>query len=108
MGSIWVQLVVSSGKRPSAWPKFLRMEPAQTSGAHPFGPNPQAFTRARIEARLSIPELASRANCGRNTLWRIETGRTVPRMETVRRIAEALGRPLVDFYRSHDNRQDAA
>lgn len=44
------------------------------------------------EARnLSLQQLADDAGVNLSTLWRIESGRTVPSTDTARKIAETLG-----------------
>ncbi len=47
--------------------------------------------RLRDERYLSQAELALKAGISKNTLNRIETGKTVAIQRTVRKIAEALG-----------------
>ena len=64
--------------------------------------DPTAFIRLRSNAGLSIPQLGERAGVGRNTIWRIESGKTTPRQATVRRIASALQVPVAAFYVDHD------
>ncbi len=49
--------------------------------------------RLREQRLLTQRELAERAGIGPVTLHRIESGKVVPRLRTLRRLAEALGIP---------------
>jgi len=53
-----------------------------------------AVGRARIARGLSVTELAERAGMKRPNLSRLEHGRQQPALETLERIAEALGLPV--------------
>ena len=45
----------------------------------------------RLKKNLSQEELAFRSNLNRNTIWKIETMRVSPTVETLDKIANALG-----------------
>lgn len=45
----------------------------------------------RLKKNLSQEELAFRANLNKNTIWKIETERVSPTVETLDKIAKALG-----------------
>lgn len=45
----------------------------------------------RVERNLSQAELAERAGTGQAAIARIETGRSIPKLDLLGRIAEALG-----------------
>ena len=56
----------------------------------------ELLTKARIETGLSQRELAHRAGVAQSTVARIESGRTDPGFEMVRRILAAVGlEPLI-------------
>jgi transcriptional regulator with XRE-family HTH domain len=56
------------------------------------GVNPAAQIReAREAAGLTQAELAEKANTTQGTISRIENGEIVPRLDTLQRIADALG-----------------
>jgi transcriptional regulator with XRE-family HTH domain len=61
---------------------------------HPAG---RAVRKAREHAGLSQSALARKARVGRVTLVRIETGEQVPTLETLTKLAKALGRPVRDL-----------
>ena len=48
----------------------------------------------RIKKNLSQEELAFNAGLNKNTIWKIETGKVSPTVETLSKIANALG---IDF-----------
>lgn len=48
----------------------------------------------RLKKGLSQEELAFQAGVNKNTIWKIETGKVSPTVETLAKIAEALG---IDF-----------
>ncbi len=50
---------------------------------------------ARRSAGLSLRELAERAGTSHTTLTAYEQGRKIPRVDTLARICEAAGHPLV-------------
>ena len=54
----------------------------------------ERIRNARVKARLTQEELASRSGLGRVTLARIELGHQSPRFETLTCIAESLKLPL--------------
>lgn len=54
--------------------------------------------RQREEARLTLTQLASRANLTKGGLSKIETGKGSPAIATVLRIAEALGSTLAELF----------
>ena len=67
---------------------------------HGYGPRTTAagdlLTKARIETGLSQRELAHKAGVAHSTVARIESGRTDPGFEMVRRILAAVGlEPLI-------------
>ena len=45
----------------------------------------------RLKKNLSQEELALEAGLSRNAIWKIETGRVSPTVETLDKIAKALG-----------------
>ncbi len=47
--------------------------------------------QARMRAYLSTRELAEQADVAQATLWRIETGKHIPRFGTMRKLAQVLG-----------------
>ena len=49
------------------------------------------FERARREARLSAQEASRRIGIQYQSLWKYETGRSVPSMQTIRKMAEVYG-----------------
>lgn len=44
----------------------------------------------RLKKGFSQEELALKANISRNTIWKIETGKASPTVETLAKIAQAL------------------
>ena len=44
----------------------------------------------RLLRRKTIRQLASECGCSPNTIWRLENGRCVPTLDTLRRVADAL------------------
>lgn len=65
------------------------------SSADPSEEGPSPFgvwlNKTRIEKRLSVPELAARADVSGPAIYNIESGRiTNPRLETVKRLEKAL------------------
>jgi DNA-binding XRE family transcriptional regulator len=59
---------------------------------------PEVLERARLEAGLSRDALAAPSKVSRVTIFMVETGRTVPRPETVKALADALGIAVADLY----------
>lgn len=57
----------------------------------------KAIRRARLSKGYSVAELAEIAGVGRATLYFLESGQRVPRMRTVRVLAEALDVPVTQF-----------
>ncbi|WP_418668175.1 helix-turn-helix transcriptional regulator [Allofournierella sp.] len=53
---------------------------------------------AREAAGLTVRELAAVAKINKNTLCAIETGKTIPRADTLRRIADGLGKTLDELW----------
>lgn len=53
-----------------------------------------AVSRAREQAHLTQEQLAERSGLSRNTIIRIERGRTNPSMKTLERIAQAMGKQV--------------
>ncbi len=51
----------------------------------------------RANQGLTAGELAEKAGLGRQTVSRIEKGEAEPRLQTVGKIAKALGRRVEDF-----------
>ncbi|MBS2023355.1 MAG: helix-turn-helix domain-containing protein [Deltaproteobacteria bacterium] len=62
-----------------------------TSGASDLG---KRIRTARLRARLSQATLAELADCTTETLARAERGESVPRTDTLQRLAAVLGEPL--------------
>ena len=58
----------------------------------------KALRIARAEAGLSTVELARRAGVGRDTISRLERGKSEPQAATLRKLAEALGTTVEDLY----------
>lgn len=54
--------------------------------------------RVRIEKRMSIRELAARANISKSHVQRIEAGEVSPSLEVMCRIARALNVPITDLF----------
>lgn len=52
---------------------------------------------ARIDAGLTLRQLAEATGCATNTLWRAETGESRPLFSHVEAVAEATGWSLEDF-----------
>lgn len=48
----------------------------------------------RTKINLSQEELAFRAGVNKNTIWKIETGQVSPQIDTLEKIANALGMDL--------------
>ena len=44
----------------------------------------------RLLRRKTIRQLASGCGCSPNTIWRLENGRSVPTLNTLQRVADAL------------------
>jgi transcriptional regulator with XRE-family HTH domain len=61
---------------------------ARTADAVKLG---RAITKHRLRRKLSVPELAAKADLDRTHLWRIEDGQIVPPIPTLTRIAGHLG-----------------
>lgn len=59
----------------------------------------QRVAELRIERGLSQEALATRARLNRVTLARLEAARHPPRLDTLERIAKALGVGVVDLLR---------
>ena len=53
---------------------------------------------AREAAGLTVRELAAAAKINKNTLCAIVTGKTIPRVDTLRRIAGVLGKTLDELW----------
>lgn len=53
---------------------------------------------ARNRANLSQEGLGRRANIDRATVWRYETGRSIPNCDRLERIAKAVNHPIDWFY----------
>lgn len=47
--------------------------------------------QVRIKKQISQLDLALRADIDKTTIWRIETGQVSPTLDTIEKIAEALG-----------------
>jgi transcriptional regulator with XRE-family HTH domain len=62
----------------------------------------QRIRQARRLAVLSQGELALKVGMSQNALSFIETGKSTPRMSTIRKIAEALGIDGAELIRSPD------
>lgn len=58
--------------------------------------------RIRIEKRMSIRELAARANISKSHVQRIEAGEVSPSLEVMCRIAKALSVPITDLFSYED------
>ncbi|MFF8447857.1 helix-turn-helix domain-containing protein [Streptomyces leeuwenhoekii] len=54
---------------------------------------------ARLRARLTQEAVALRAETDRSSVVRIEAGQQSPTIDTLIRLAEAIGVPLSDFVR---------
>ncbi len=52
---------------------------------------PRTLKEARMGAYLTTRELAKRAGVAASTLWRIEQGKHIPHISTMRKIADVLG-----------------
>jgi transcriptional regulator with XRE-family HTH domain len=50
-----------------------------------------SLREARAERLLSMRQLATKAGVASSTIYLIETGRSIPRLSSIRRIAAALG-----------------
>jgi transcriptional regulator with XRE-family HTH domain len=55
---------------------------------------------ARLRARLSQVELAQRAMLAQQVISLIEAGRANPTVQTLQRLADALGYPLADLLKT--------
>jgi transcriptional regulator with XRE-family HTH domain len=55
---------------------------------------------ARQRARLSQVELAQRATLAQQVISLIEAGRANPTVQTLQRLADALGYPLADLLKT--------
>jgi transcriptional regulator with XRE-family HTH domain len=55
---------------------------------------------ARLRARLSQVELAQRATLAQQVISLIEAGRANPTVQTLQRLADALGYPLADLLKT--------
>ncbi len=53
--------------------------------------------RLRIEAGLTVPELARAAGLPRVTVYQLERGKRKPLLETAERLARALGKTIAVF-----------
>ena len=53
--------------------------------------------RARVRARLSQQQLADKARTSKSTVSRLENGKAAAEVETLHRLAEALGLPVEDL-----------
>jgi transcriptional regulator with XRE-family HTH domain len=62
------------------------------------GPNLNALRAARAKARLDIVELADRSGVGRDTISRLERGKSEPHAATLHKLADALGTTVADLY----------
>ena len=51
----------------------------------------------RIKRNLSQEQLAFKANVNKNTIWKIETGKVSPSIETLEKIANAFGMNFLDL-----------
>ena len=51
----------------------------------------------RIKRNLSQEQLAFKANVNKNTIWKIETGKASPTIETLEKIANAFGMNFLDL-----------
>ena len=54
-------------------------------------PEVRTLRRARAARMLTVRGLAAAAGCSPHTVHEVETGRRVPRFDTIRRLSEALG-----------------
>lgn len=59
--------------------------------------NPVKLRTLRILAGLTRAELADKAGVSRMSIYRTETGKTAPRLGTVRALAQALGVPVTQL-----------
>lgn len=57
----------------------------------------KAVTHQRELAKLSIAELARKANMQRAYVWRVEQGTTLPNLRNAARLAIALNIPLAEL-----------
>jgi transcriptional regulator with XRE-family HTH domain len=67
-----------------------------TSGNH-FGKRLKDLRDARD---WSQEQLARETNVSQVTIWNLETGRTQPRLDTIRKLAAALGVDVGDLFKS--------
>ena len=63
--------------------------------------------RIREERRLSQRALADRAGVVKSTIYEAEAGRHTPRIQTLEKLADALGVSIVDLLPSRKERTDA-
>lgn len=63
--------------------------------------NPSLLKQARIDAGLTLKQLAAKSSVGFTTIYYLESGRVPgPRTETIRKLADALGIDWVNFFAS--------
>jgi transcriptional regulator with XRE-family HTH domain len=55
------------------------------------------ITRLRKERGLTMKSVAERVGCDRNYIWELEHEERIPRLDTLARLAEALGIGLAEF-----------
>ena len=58
-----------------------------------------AIRQVRRKRRISQEALAKRARLNRSYLTGVETGKRNPTLQTISRLAVALGVPIADFFR---------
>lgn len=68
----------------------MQQPPSATTAA----PSAEAIVSIRTGQGMSRAHLAALAQIDRSQLWRIETGRAVPYIDTLGRLARALGVPV--------------
>lgn len=75
----------------------MPVKPGRTAPRHPLLHDPAAVTHRRIDAELTLTELAARVGCALSTLSEIEGGTRSPSLPLLRRIAAALGCTVRDL-----------
>jgi transcriptional regulator with XRE-family HTH domain len=60
------------------------------------GFSPAALNAARVDAKLSRPELARRAGVGHATVYQWEKGHTSPQVNLLARVVAVLGKKMTD------------
>jgi transcriptional regulator with XRE-family HTH domain len=61
----------------------------------------EAAKEARLKKWFSLQDLAERSGVSKNTIYRLETGRSEPSITTVELLADALG-ISIDEYIGHE------